>query len=399
MVNFLQAVQDKIKQSFCSISGTAYDLLHLLSPGGVIDPLGVVGWSEAVRAAYCNTPVPYPPPQPPFTGGQCCDKSYLVTVQATFRGRNVFGECTGEPGQPVQSQSVLTGKILSVKGEDVPSFNAARVVATVQSCSGATSQVALINAGQSCYVSHTVTVVPADGSADTCGNPEAPYPSPSAPNGEWNRRSGDITYTNNDGVDVTVPIVLLFGYAQVDLDANISVPVKINVGPINFNASFNLKTGDINLFPRNNYYGDRRPGDHPIDFSPLPGEDVPPYPPSLPPSAPPIDEEEPGEERVIVGALVTVLSEQAAKVGTLYQQDNPDISIPNLGYISFLCRLGKVLSGWTEDIPVKNRRHFIPCPWEGGAFKVGGTPRPGITWDITPIYSAKRSAIVFPEVS
>lgn len=86
--------------------------------------------------------------------------------------------------------------------------------------------------------------------------------------------------------------------------------------------------------------------------------------------------------------LVTVINPGArGRVGTLFQGDNPDIAVPNYGYVNFLCRAGGFQGGWTPDQPVKNGRCFIPCPWDGGAYAVEGTPQPGVEWVLTPVYA------------
>jgi len=72
----------------------------------------------------------------------------------------------------------------------------------------------------------------------------------------------------------------------------------------------------------------------------------------------------------------------------LFQGDNPDILIPAAGYISFYVDIPGTGKGWTLDIPVKNARNFIQCPWEGGAINVKGTPNPQVTFVITPVYKA-----------
>jgi len=80
---------------------------------------------------------------------------------------------------------------------------------------------------------------------------------------------------------------------------------------------------------------------------------------------------EPETRQLLRGVIVTVTN-IPDDFGLIFQEGNPDIYIPNLGYVNFLIATGNVLS-WSVDLAVKNRRCFIPCPWEGGALRVEGT--------------------------
>lgn len=207
----------------------------------------------------------------------------------------------------------------------------------------------------------------------------------------------NITYTNNDGLDITIPVVAVIAPININLNGELNIPVNFNFDvPFNINPEFNFSFDvdfpigggqpRINPQPRNpppKLPDGVRDIDDPNDFEPI----TP--PPSAPPGTePPPKEEKPDEpEAVIRAVLVTVTNVSAdSRVGLLTQESNPDILVPNAGYINFAIGVGNSSIGWTEDIPVKNRRHFIPCPWIGGAFAVRGTPRDGVTWELTPIY-------------
>ena len=397
MATLFEGIKNAARSAFCSIASTGYDVFHLLKNAAAGRDLGAGPWASAVRIAYCNNPTPYPDPPPSLPGGQCPGVIYIVSGSYV-----VFNKETGADRFSENFTADIYGPISGLSVEDPFSENselAALVLRGRNSGGGLDRNVVRSVSGDVSGIRNVVvsSVVRLDGQPDSCGSLPSVLPPPTAPDGEWNKRTPNVTYTNNDGLDLTVPVVLLFGYAKLDVDASVSIPIKVTVGPINFNLSFNLNTGDIQLFPDNNYYGDRRPGTNPIDILPLPGEEVPDYPPSLPPG--PIAEDPEGEdqERVIVGCVVTTTSVDTKQIGTLFQDENPNISIPNLGYISFLCRVGYFDGAWTEDIPVKNRRQVIQCPWEPGAVKVAGTPRSGVEWVITPLYSLKEQPIEFAE--
>jgi hypothetical protein len=215
----------------------------------------------------------------------------------------------------------------------------------------------------------------------------------------------DIDYYG--GNTVNIPLIAAFGFAKVDLNGELKIPINIDLGGIHFKADFNLNTGDIDFFPISNYFGDRRPGPAPRDVvppggggdGPEDGDNPPPVPnppPSIPPPPPPPDEDNEDSESVIIGVLVTVNAIASSTTTVLFQDDNPDIHVPNLGFVQFLSPVGRLASGWSSDIPVKNRRHLIPCPWPFGAIKVTGTPKSGVQWTLTPLYSKKLSPTLVP---
>lgn len=374
MATFSEALRTGIKRTFCQVISATDRATALIRQKVVGDVLDDVSFPALVNRWVCDRDMPNTPPPPSFTGGQCSDLLYHVVIE--YSCGDGFVNTAGYdnyPG-PIESYSATQDRVWFTYGGGQE-----RTVAT-----------GFCEPGWR-VVSFTVD---AYGQPDDCGDPDSVLPS--LPPG-WNQASDNITYTNSDGVDVTVPIVAAFGYASLNVNADVTIPVSVDLGGITFDVDFNLNTGDIQLFPTNNNdYGDRRRGTKPVDVLPPPGEDIPPPPQGLPPPPPPIDEGGPESERVIVAAVVSVLDFESGSVGTLFQSDNPDISIPNFGHISFLCRVGPVSGAWTHDIPVKNRQNIIPCPIEWGAFDVKGTPRAGISWQITPLYSKKESPILYP---
>jgi hypothetical protein len=235
-----------------------------------------------------------------------------------------------------------------------------------------------------------------DGQPDDCGDPD-PQPPPAAPAPP--NIPVNITYRNDDGIDITIPVNFTLGVAYIDADLNVRLPIDVNV-PINispnfdtdfnFDIAFNLSGGDTYIGPPRD--PDRPPVLPPPNNSPPPPPPVTPDPPPPPPPPdlpPPTDPPEPPEPLLVIrGALVTVTGiDDAAKVGVLFQDSNPDVGIPDYGLINFLISTGESSRGWTEDIKVKNKRNLITCPWPFGAIDVKGTPRPGVSWVITPVYA------------
>lgn len=396
MATFSEALRSGIKSAFCQVISTTDRATALIRRKVTGDLLDDVSFPALINRWVCDRPSPSTAP-PPFTGGQC-PVSYNVT--GTCSAAN---SATWDCGQAVTWTGSISGPGISIEvvssqarltnsaGQNAPCVmqgSSSQGIFVVPDCvpRGAGNPFAFEGSVS------IVSVVRSDGLPDNCGDqtPEIG----DLPAG-WNQAGGDITYVNNEGNNVTVPVVAAFGYASLNVDADITVPVTVDVGGINFEVDFNLNTGDIQLFPTNNDYGDRRRGTKPTDVVPPEG-DTPDYPSGLPPQLPGIDGGEPEREAAIVAVVVTVTEFDNGLVGTLFQSDNPDISIPNFGYISFLCRVGTIDSAWTSDIPVKNRRNVIPCPLPWGAIQVKGTPRQGVSWVLTPLYSKKEAPIAFP---
>jgi hypothetical protein len=268
-----------------------------------------------------------------------------------------------------------------------------------------------------------------DGQPDNCGDPPPEIPEPPPPG--WNGPTTiNITYNNNDGIDVTVPVGIVFGYADIDINGQIEIPITLDInasGEFNFdtnlngriefnnsqNITFNFGGNDFDFRPPPS----RKPDDvvegppPPPGTSPPPPDGGPPPPPptddvedEIPPppdpETPPPDEEipPPDEYEVIIGVRVIVTSFMGAPITRLQQGSNPDVQIPDLGLVQFLIRTGQINAGWSEDIRVKNVNQVIPCPWPKGAIDVRGTPRGGVTWELRPIYDKRVRKPEFPVI-
>lgn len=260
-------------------------------------------------------------------------------------------------------------------------------------------------------------ITPLNGAPDDCGPPTRPLP-PFLPGAD--RSPVSINYVDASGNSVTLAGFAALGAAFVDADLNISFPVSLTLSPsfsLSPSATFNL---DVNFhlggkpptvsppyptppLPRNpsspndrtplprNPWAPRLPSG-PDASEPEPDPTTPPPPPGLPDDPP----RTPPKRRTIIAALVTVTSlPRRLESSVIFQGDNPDVYVPDLGLISFRISAGNGVTGWTEDIRVKNRRQFIPCPWPQGALEVKGTPRGDIQFTISPVYGS----VVAPELS
>lgn len=319
---------------------------------------------------------PPPPDAPPIPGGQCQGVQYDVTVETTRYG---VGCTQGSNGTGTVR---VWGEVLDVRLVPNPEPNNFRLQRLEILCRGSASsavgELQWVNAGTRQNLAggcpygiiDLINTSRVDGQPDNCGDGEPRY------RRDPNVRP-DLDITINIGGNNPVNIRPSFNFDGPTI--NVQLPsigdVAIDIGGITINPPSSDDGGG----------GDSPTPDRPPPDSTTPDPDSPPPPPPPTIDDPAVEEPaEPETTKVIRGALVTVGSLTPSQ-GVIFQEGNPDVIIPDAGLIAFRVRVDDDSSGWTEDIRIKNRRQVVPCPWDGGAFDVKGTPRPGVTWDITPI--------------
>lgn len=372
MSNFTDALASGARSGVCQLLGLPQylnDMTTRLSGGLFQAPLSEI--PNLWRRALCDTDAP-PEDPPPFTGGQCACATYSVTFTRTTEG--------GTTATPTTTG--LSGPIVGIFERQVGTVTVLSIRHGL--CSGGVqtgTQERDVSSTGPLQSFSIVSVQRTGGGADNCGDPPPVYPPLTPPDVTQPR---DITYENSDGVNVTIPVTFVYARAQVDVEANITIPFTLNLSPtlnitgnvnVNGDVDFNFGGGTATTAPKDPRKGDCEDIGLPVGEVPgdPTGEDQPEQP-------------EREEERVIKGVLVTVTSLSNERSSTIVQGDNPDIYAPSLGHVNFLCRVGDISAGWTTDIKVKNRRHLIQCPWDWGAIAVEGTPQPGVTWVLTPVY-------------
>lgn len=396
-MDYASALAEKIKSGFCQATATADRYYTIFQKIWKTPPLSLPSFPGALNAVFCNRdPDNLPVNPPPFTGGQCNGTKYRVTAQVErFVGgfapnppvfdtiSIVSGDFGTEIWGPIQSVQ-LTSFGTNGRGYQGYTF------LTITARNSSTGTIAPRNYSSFLFSYNriiSVTVTPISG-ADTCGNPPAPLPTPLPPG--TNTVEDDVEFTDENDVSVTVPIVLVYGTANININGQIIIPVDVRIGPNTLEVDLNLNTGDINFGPS---YSTDNPGDGtggrgtngPCEQEPEVDEDED-EPDGGTPEPTPIGEKE-SDVRVIIGALVTV-TDEGNGIGEVNGDpyNAPDIGVPRFGDLMFEVRVGS-RTAWLNDIPVKLSRVYIPCPWDGGALRVVGIPKPGVTWAITPVYS------------
>lgn len=372
MSNFTDALASAARSGVCQLLGLPQylnDMTTRLSGGVFTPPLNQI--PNLWRRALCDRDAPEPEP-PPFTGGQC-PVFYFITTRLAFTQISTGDEFDST----AEFASAVLGPISQTRrrvgnNEVLFAVSPDGTETALRSSNAITNDITTLT---------IVSVRTANGTPDNCGNPDPEYPPLTPPDVTIPR---DIEYEDADGVTVVVPVTFEFARTQIDVEANVIIPFTLNFSPelnitgtvnIDGEVNFNFGGGSATTLPK-----DPRKGD--CEDIGLPDGEVPDDPTGSDQPAQPNRE----LEQVIRGVLVTVSSLTNERASTIVQDDNPDIYVPSLGHVQFLCRVGLASGAWTTDIPVKNRRNLIECPWSLGAIDVRGTPQPGVTWQLTPVF-------------
>lgn len=383
MNTFREVLTDGIRNGICEVLETGRNYFDWVQDIGVPGQ-GIARIPTDVAYRYlCNREPPAFPP-PPFTSGQC-PTLYAVRTVGIARSPQ-FGELPfdGTIGN-------ILGPISNITVGVIPQGS---VVLTVtgqprQTVPDGVYRYELISGtpGTGLQVESYQIFGPnrQDGQPDNCGSP-SPVPEP--PDENYRQRDINITYQDNSETNIDLSGSFTFGSPTINLRGELVIPVRIDIGDINIpiKGELNINNPQLNLDFRNINYG---PSAQPNPDNYRSPDDTPPNPPDVPDDVLPPSPNDPEDEprRVIRGVIVTT-TETPEDFGVVFQDDNPDIYIPNLGYVNFQIAVGPT-TAWTVDLPVKNLRCFIPCEWEGGAIAVRGTPRSGVTWILSEVYATE----------
>lgn len=391
MVTFFDSLRNQIRGNFCNFFNTLENGLNFLDllGGGPALPYAI-GAARFGQRLLCNRE-PEGGTNPPFIGGQCPDVEYDVTVDFTLTdstGFTIAGPNTVRVLGPVAGVVIVQpvtpgGENMQLRVQARPNTDPSIPFTVVTAASAGAPWEGPFS------ISNIVRV---DGLPDECGDRP---PTPTEPSLPSPPILIPVPYDDNDGIPIVIPIVLIYAPIRIDIDGSLVVPFRIQINPdfnVNLNGTLNLGNGNINFnFGSPNY--PPSPFPRPDDYdSP---DDIPPYPPTVPNSispTPPVPTLP--ETKEVIRAVIVTVNTYASDATIIGQDNNPDIYAPNLGFVNFGISSNNAIA-WTGDIAVKNFRHFIPCPWEGGAVQVRGTPRPGVTWTLTPVRARVEVPIAF----
>lgn len=332
MSSFNEGLRDAVRTGLCNYLSSAENAGSWLQSRYGFNPTGPVG---GIRRQLCDNPEP-PTVPPPFTGGQCPDLSYRVTVLTNNNtgGGDVITELGPTYSGPIEPETVQTGP-------------------TIQECFRYASGTRL-----QCYstwntstdpvpTARILSAVPVGGVPDVCGDPPPNIP-PFPPEGVPVPIT--INYTDNSDNSVTTDgDVRIFApiFAPVGVvNAPIFAPVKIDLPDVSFD-------GDVQISPN-----------FEVNVSPSGGDKSPGTSPDSPPTVVPDDPETTPDDdsnRRLLGIFVRSRRAGRTVQTEIDQAFTPDLYVPRLANAYFRTRNGTSL-GWFGPIDVKTTDAWIPVP-------------------------------------
>lgn len=394
MADFTTELINAVRNGYCGMLSNAVNFWAHYVPNiaGLPNP-GLEAGRLAMRL-FCNREPPSNFQNIPFSGGQCAGVLYDWRTFSTFQRADNGQIVTATSGVWRSGSARLVGKItgggirLTNNGTGWQEY-CTNDQGTTRTSAGGTSSTQLT------ILTSTLEVRRSDLLADTCGDPPVQRP-PSPPN-TYNDYSTTIVYNDNSNNVVNVPVTISYSPVYVGVNGDVNVPITINFAPsLNFSTkgNINVSTGDITFDFSNRNYSPSPTGEPDGgDFEP--GSDPPPNPVPDPPGTPTTDPtSDPSTTVRTIRAVIVTSSVVPARLSRVFQGDNPDIVIPRIGNVQFLCRIGST-SCWTDAIGVRAARQIIPCPWEGGAIDVRGTPDQGVEWALTPVYATYEPKVTY----
>lgn len=385
MVSYVDALRNAIRNGFCSIlqnNAAFFDFWDRFDP---VYPGVESGFNRNLYRSICNREPPQGTPESPVVGGQCELVQYSVQATTQLQDKETQVVRTVNREYTCAFPNNVYGPVGNPQ-LDVSNPAASFVFFTHRNAQNnpVSANLAQFDSTQEDWIGTNMVANRCDGQPDNCGNSQ-PVPPPVG----YNVYNTNITYIDENNTEITIPVSIEFNDPIVDIDANVRIPIDINItDPVlniegKFDADFNVSDNTINFNFGNNSGGDGRPKD--CVPTPDDGGDTPAPPPdsNAPDQPPPPD---PETERIIIGAIVTSTAVSPSASAIFQSDGQPTIYVPAMGYIHFRVRVGRAATAWLTEIPVKNTRHFIPCPWEAGALEVRYTPRPGTLSSVTPIY-------------
>lgn len=377
MVSFGEAIKQQGRTIMCNLLGGPAAVPYL---GGTPNP-DINALAERINGArryFCNESGGITPQEIaddygggniPFAGGQCAGVAYTVTFRQTT-SNYLTNDCQTFDSNTVDFQRTLIGPINGFReaftGTGTCGPTVWQLFVTLNGVESLLLQYQPLPRGrrEGGYSLEVLSVVRQDGQPDNCGSPPViipPYnPTTITINIEY-EDNDNITINEDVNVTVFAPIVLIGGA--------IIAPITITgndfslVGEVALNGEFELSfSPDITLNIGGSVDEDPPPPGRPIEL------------PEVGPSS-----------RAIIGAIVTVTDAQGGRATQIGQGTNPDIFAPRLGNISFYVSTSRG-TAWTTDVPIKNVRQYVQCPYPFGAVDVAGTPETGYAFDIQPVF-------------
>lgn len=236
MASFYESVKQKLANAYCGISdfsvwysAHAAQLLENTPVGGLANVQAAIfrHWNTRVCHASPDSALP-PAFSPPFTGGQCVGKRYLIRITVNFSDTTIAYDLSPYAG------GGIFGKITEV---------------LVYRKNNSTWRKIVYNSGASTidenwrapgFSSYSVSISPFSG-VDDCGDPEAAGATPS---NEPLTHTEDVDYEDENGIpQVASGVNFTFGLPYLEEDGTISVPYEVCYAGVCYQGKLNF--GDV----------------------------------------------------------------------------------------------------------------------------------------------------------
>jgi len=363
MTTFVEGLRQGLKSAYCSQVASSpqwfTNLRRVLVPGVLREA------ADNLYTWVCDIPPEDAPPIPPptFEGGQCEGVAYRCFAVVTIDDGSTCQVL------PETELAVLNGPIGGLRSvpDNQPGSPGSFWFLDHQNGSFALGRNGTQNCGSAGW--SNLRVVRVDGLPDDCGDPGPDIPDDTDPI----EVPVTIVYGDNNEYSLTVPVI--FAPVYVALDGTINVPISI--GEINLNGTLELFP-DFNFNPEFNFTG------------PDPGPEGDPLPetPDIPDGTDGGDDDEPPEpESSVIGVFVDCAIQSSGKPSGIFREIGPDIYAPRLGTVKFAVRFGGRLF-WSEDLPIKTLRGYIPNPFQFNAEMVVCNAEPGLFINWSEVRSA-----------
>lgn len=356
MGEILDQLKTNIRSTLCNNLLTGEDLWGLVAGavdrsvvgGAVVNlPRMIEGGLGAAAGLVCDSP-PVAPPPGPGIGLQCPVVYDLIRVYYTSTTGAERSDTFRNIQGPVQSITVTNSSTILVDGNGI-------------------SRSATHGSSNSPFTFQRTEAPGFD--INECGDAppvQPPFP-PQPPGGE---ELPPIQIDGPGGPIVFPPVGILYAPIEINVNNDIVVPIRLLLEPeIYLDGEFNITGDEINISIGGGG----------------PGECLPPEPEETEQND---DPAEPFRRFIAVRVQATIPGNFPDSLSQIFQTGgNPDVWIPDLGLVQFQIETnpdGTNLA-WGRDHRVKSQNQIIFTDSPYGAVNVRGTPRPGVSFTITPI--------------
>lgn len=364
---FTESAKAAVRNAICTYARRVDNanswLQGVVGPGAPAVPL-----AREIRATACGDPfVDETGVAPPFLGGQCSGTRYRFDYEAEsrFNPPGCGDRVISGGGTLADSNFEIWGPVSNVRLEGefqscgLTMFS--RIEADYFTPEGVPRS-GRLNFSDLRIVNLTSLIFTRiDGNPDVCGDPPPEFPPFPV---EGVTINIDFDYVNEEGNTINQEGDLILFAPIVGSFNSLFAPIKLDFGGFTLDGTVELAPEfNITFNPSSVDDGVGTPTGDPL---PLPDPDDDPQDP------------EDRDDSTIIGVQIRAETTGGERASAIFADPGPTIYAPRLGTVSFRVAIGTT-SGFTNDIPIKNRNCYIPCPEPRGARGVRVSFEEGVT--------------------